>query len=233
MICFPNKSTYILYFIQVESKYNSMAKLTLSFKGRVIDVFHIESDKTQIGRNEDCTIPIDSLAIAPVQAVITRSDDQSYRLQAQDEAFPVLVNHEKSETTTLNHGDVIQVGKHTLSFAEDVMDLSADLGQPNSEHQEQKEPAEEDESTPKSGVLQIINGDNFGRIIPLHRNMTRIGHAGGDCAMIARRENGYFISFLEGQNPPRINRKPIGNQAQLLADGDVIDVGGTQMQFHN
>ncbi|MES9821979.1 MAG: FHA domain-containing protein, partial [Candidatus Thiodiazotropha sp.] len=104
-----------------------MAKLTLSFKGRVIDVFHIERDKTEIGRNDDCTIPIDSLAIAPVQAVITRNDDQSYLLQAQEEAFPVLVNHEKTEQTTLNHGDVIQVGKHTLSFAEDVMDLSADL----------------------------------------------------------------------------------------------------------
>ncbi|MEW8474453.1 MAG: FHA domain-containing protein, partial [Candidatus Thiodiazotropha endolucinida] len=105
-----------------------MAKLTLSFKGRVIDVFHIERDKTEIGRNDDCTIPIDSLAIAPVQAVITRNDDQSYLLQAQEEAFPVLVNHEKTEEITLNHGDVIQVGKHTLSFAEDVMDLSADLG---------------------------------------------------------------------------------------------------------
>ncbi|MES9924259.1 MAG: FHA domain-containing protein [Candidatus Thiodiazotropha endolucinida] len=212
-----------------------MAKLTLSFKGRVIDVFHIERDKTEIGRNDDCTIPIDSLAIAPVQAVITRNDDQSYLLQAQEEAFPVLVNHEKTEETTLNHGDVIQVGKHTLSFAEDVMDLSADLGPipANDQLTDENEPIESDESKSKSGVLQIMNGDNFGRIIPLNRNMTRIGHAGGDCAMIARREDGYFITFLEGPNPPRINRKPIGNQAQLLTDGDIIDVGGTQMQFHD
>ncbi|MES9813685.1 MAG: FHA domain-containing protein [Candidatus Thiodiazotropha sp.] len=97
----------------------------------------------------------------------------------------------------------------------------------------ENEPIESDESKSTSGVLQIINGDNFGRIIPLNRNMTRIGHAGGDCAMIARRENGYFITFLEGPNPPRINRKPIGNQAQLLTDGDIIDVGGSQMQFHD
>ncbi|MFI0378153.1 MAG: FHA domain-containing protein, partial [Candidatus Thiodiazotropha sp.] len=201
----------------------------------VIDVFHIERDKTEIGRNDDCTIPIDSLAIAPVQAVITRNDDQSYLLQAQEEAFPVLVNHEKTEQTTLNHGDVIQVGKHTLSFAEDVMDLSADLGPApaNDQLTGENEPIESDESKSTSGVLQIINGDNFGRIIPLNRNMTRIGHAGGDCAMIARRENGYFITFLEGPNPPRINRKPIGNQAQLLTDGDIIDVGGSQMQFHD
>ncbi len=212
-----------------------MAKLTLSFKGRVIDVFHIEDEKTRIGRDEDCTISIDSLAIAPLQVVITRADDHSYRLKAMDEAFPILVNHEKAEETTLSHGDVIQVGKHTLTFAEDVMDLGTDLSQAVAENQESDESGQKasDEGMPKSGILQIINGDNFGRIIPLKRNMTRIGHAGGDCAMITRREAGYFISFLEGPNPPSINRKPIGEQAQLLSDGDIIDVGGTQMQFHD
>jgi hypothetical protein len=213
-----------------------MAKLTLSFKGRVIDVFHLEDEKTRIGRNEDCTISIDSLAIAPLQVEITRNDDQSYLLKAMDEAFPILVNHEKAEEATLNHGDVIQIGKHTLSFAEDVMDLSSDLGQAaqaDNESEESEDRAASDEGIPKSGMLQIMNGDNFGRIIPLKRNMTRIGHAGGDCAMITRREAGYFISFLEGPNPPSINRKPIGEQAQLLSDGDIIDVGGTQMQFHD
>lgn len=233
MVLSTNLGIYLhLYRLNLR---HSMAKLTLTFKGHVIDVFHLESDKTQIGRNDDCTIPIDSLAIAPLQAVITKQSDQRYQLEALDEAFPVLVNHEKTAEATLNHGDVIQVGKHTLSFAEDVMDLGADLSQ--SETAEQIPVAakqdEGDESIPKLGVLQIINGDNFGRIIPLNRNMTRIGHAGGDCAMIARREGGYFISFLEGPNPPRINQKPIGDEARLLTDGDIIDVGGTQMQFHD
>jgi hypothetical protein len=212
-----------------------MAKLTLTFKGRIIDVFHIENDKTVIGRNDDCTISIDSLAVAPTHLVITRNDDQNYLLQALEETFPVLVNHEKTEKTTLNHGDIIQVGKHTLSFAEDVMDLAADLdGHPTYDPlTDNDEPIESDESKTRSGILQIMNGDDFGRIIPLKRNMTRIGRTGGDCAMIARREEGYFISFLEGPTPPRINQKPIGDQAQLLKNGDMIDLGGTQMQFHD
>ncbi|MCM8854941.1 MAG: FHA domain-containing protein [Candidatus Thiodiazotropha sp.] len=212
-----------------------MPKLTLTFKGRVIDVFHLESETTHIGRNEDCTIPIDSLAIAPVQAVLTLDADDTYQLQATDEEFPVLVNHEKIEQTLLHHGDVIQIGKHTLSFAEDVMELGADLGQSDLPADQEPDPDDEneiDESKSSSGVLQIMSGDNFGRIIPLKRNLTRIGHAGGDCAMIARREDGYFISFLEGPNPPSINRQPIGDQVQILTDGDVIEVGGTQMQFH-
>lgn len=211
-----------------------MAKLTLTFKGRVIDVFHIERDKTVIGRDGDCTISIDSLAVAPAHVAITCNDDQCYLLQALDKEFPVLVNHEKTEETTLSHGDMIQVGKHTLSFAEDVMDLGSGLGgKVDAESLPDDESRENDDLSALSGILQIINGDDFGRIIPLKRNMTRIGHAGDNCAMIARRKEGYFISFLEGSNPPLINRKPIGDQAQLLSDGDIINVGDTQMQFHD
>ncbi|MES9850389.1 MAG: FHA domain-containing protein [Candidatus Thiodiazotropha sp. L084R] len=211
-----------------------MPKLTLSFKGRVIDVFHLEPGSTDIGRNSDCSISIDSLAIAPHQATIT-DDGSDYRLTARDDAFPVLVNHEQTEEINLHHGDVIQIGKHTLAFAEDVMELGADLSHSpatESNQQEIEEPSQEIDDTPSSGVLQIVNGDNFGRIIPLKRNMTRIGHTGGDCAMIARREEGYYISFLEGPNPPTINRQPIADKGQLLNDGDLIEVGGTQMQFH-
>jgi pSer/pThr/pTyr-binding forkhead associated (FHA) protein len=211
-----------------------MAKLTLSFKGRVIDVFHLQSGATDIGRNADCTISIDSLAIAPLQASIVE-DGEEYQLEARDEDFPVFVNHEKTEQVKLHHGDVIEIGKHTLTFAEDVMELGADLSQsPKPESAEPKHGNHEEETLIKqqSGVLQIVNGDNFGRIIPLNRNMTRIGHTGGDCAMIARREDGYYISFLEGNNPPNINQHPLGDQSHLLKDGDLIEIGGTQMQFH-
>jgi pSer/pThr/pTyr-binding forkhead associated (FHA) protein len=197
-----------------------MPKLTLSFKGRVIDVFHLETGLTDIGRNTDCAISIDSLAIAPLQATIIE-DNNDYRLEARDEDYPVLVNHEQIDSINLNHGDVIQIGKHALTFAEDVMELGADLTQPpvtekNQVETEQNQEAAEDNSS--SGVLQIVNGENFGRIISLSRNLTRIGHTGGDCAMIARREEGYYISFLEGENPPTINQQPLADKGQLLSD---------------
>jgi hypothetical protein len=116
------------------------------------------------------------------------------------------------------------------------MDLGKDLGSNSFKDDfdvEDDESLEINDLKAYTGILQIVNGDNFGRIISLKKNLTRIGHAGGECAMIARRENGYFISFLEGTSPPSINKRPIGNQAQLLMDGDIIDLGGTKMQFHD
>jgi hypothetical protein len=209
-----------------------MPKLTLSFKGHLIDVFHLEKVQACIGRDEDCDIRIDSLAIAPHHALIRQRSENEYQLEAMDEAFPVTVNRQAVEVTSLSHGDVIQVGKHTLTYAVDVMEHGADLGS----RPEQTEEAEEgsiSSEMPSTGMLQIMNGENFGRIIPLTRNMTRIGHAGSDCAMISKRDDGYFLSFLEGSHPPIVNRITIGNGSHLLHNGDIIEVGGTKMQFHS
>lgn len=208
-----------------------MPKLTLTFKGHIIDVFHLEKGETRIGRDEGCEIHIDSLAIAPQQALIRPIDNDNYQVSALDEAFPVLVNHDKIERKRLHHGDVIQVGKHTLTYAEDVMELGADLSVDLRATEETSQP--EIEMQPNAGMLQIMNGENFGRIIPLKRNMTRIGHVGGDCAMISKRDDGYFLSFLEGPNPPIVNRHAIGDESYRLNEGDIIEVGGTKMQFHS
>ena len=207
-----------------------MPKLTLTFKGHIIDVYHLEGGETHIGRDEGCEIHIDSLAIAPRQALIRLIDNDDYQVSSLDTEFPVLVNHEKIERKRLHHGDVIQIGKHTLTYAEDVMELGADLTVDLRNTEETQ--AADSEALPTTGMLQIMNGENFGRIIPLKRNMTRIGHVGGDCAMISKRDDGYFLSFLEGPNPPVVNRHPIGDESYRLNEGDVIEVGGTKMQFH-
>jgi len=207
-----------------------MPKLTLSFKGRLLDVFHLDEGATLIGRDESCQISIDSLAVAPVHARIDL-DQEGCRIKVLQEEFPIEVNHNPAESIELHHGDVIQVGKHTLTFSEDALELAGELSQ--NAASEASETEDSDTSVPSGkGMLQIMNGDNFGRIIPLTRNLTRIGRTGGDCAMIARRESGYYISHLEGQTSPAVNNKPIGDASLLLNDGDLILVGNTQMQFH-
>ena len=149
-----------------------------------------------------------------------------------DDAIPTLVNQTKVEVAPLSHGDVIQIGKHTLTYAVDVMELGVDLSTILPAEQTPQAQLSTGETHP-SGMLQIMNGDNFGRIIPLNRNLTRIGHAGGDCAMISKRDEGYVLSFLEGPNPPVVNRISIGNGSHRLREGDILEIGGTKMQFHN
>jgi pSer/pThr/pTyr-binding forkhead associated (FHA) protein len=147
------------------------------------------------------------------------------------EDFSIQVNHNPTDSAELNHGDVIQLGKHTLTYSEDAIEPAGELA-PKTPSEEMEEELIENASAASKGILQIMNGDNFGRVIPLNRNMTRIGRVGGDCAMISRRDSGYYISHLEGLTSPMVNKKPIGDNSLQLNDGDVIEVGNTQMQFH-
>lgn len=207
-----------------------MPKLTLSFKGRLLDVFHIDEGESLIGRDEACEISIDSLAIAPFHARIVLNQAGCQITRLNDDSA-IQVNHNPTESVELHHGDVIQVGKHTLTYSEDAIEPAGEL-QPKSPSDDLEEDPADNLPTTGKGMLQIMNGDNFGRIIPLSRNMTRIGRVGGDCAMISRRDSGYYIAHLEGSIPPSVNNKPIGDASLLLNDGDLIEVGNTQMQFH-
>ncbi|QYZ64834.1 MAG: signal peptide protein [Gammaproteobacteria bacterium (ex Lamellibrachia satsuma)] len=223
-----------------------MPKLTLSFKGRIIDVHHLAQGDTLIGRDTDCTLFIDSLAVAPKQILI-KLDEAGSHLIAQDNNHPVLINHKVVESTDLVHGDVIQIGKHTLSYAEDALEPGGKLYTEAANIVKEETGGEEeswsifqnidpatatDTSLPQEGMLQIMSGDHIGRIIPLNHNLTRIGRAGSDCAIIALRNDGYFLSHLEGPVSPSVNDEKIGEESRLLQDGDLIHVGGTEMQFH-
>ncbi|WP_177419919.1 FHA domain-containing protein [endosymbiont of Lamellibrachia barhami] len=224
-----------------------MPKLTLSFKGRIIDVHHLAQGDTLIGRDSDCTLFIDSLAVAPKQILI-KLDEAGSHLIAQDKTHPVLINRKVVESTDLVHGDLIQIGKHTLSYAEDALEPGGKLRTEATSVVEVETGGEEEESwnifpnigpatatdasLPHEGMLQIMSGEHIGRIIPLNHNLTRIGQAGCDCAIIALRNDGYFLSHLEGPVSPSINDEKIGEESRLLQDGDIIHVGGTQMQFH-
>ena len=210
-----------------------MAKLTLFFKGRPIDVYHIEKDVVQIGRDPHCQLQIDSLAVSPYHAQIVREDENYFVLSLESD-HPVLLNHKPVAEQELAHGDVIQIGKHTLNFADDVVELNT-LVQPDQAQTDSD--TSDDESTDReidadAGCIQILSGEYLGRVIPLDRSMIRLGRAGRECAIIAHRQNGYYLSHLEGPQSPVVNGRPIGDQSMRLQDGSVIEIGTTRMQFY-
>lgn len=207
-----------------------MSKLTLSFKGRPLKVYHLdELEEILIGRDPDCAIHIDSLAIAPRQARITRQDD-SFSIRALDDAHPVLVNRHQIGETVLQHGDTIDLGKHTLSFAGSMLDLP-DQSLARDTPVQDEQPVAAKKSAPLVARLQILEGVDVGRIIILDRSLVRIGRPGGQCAMISRRDSGYYLSHLEGEGPITVDGLPIGDKSHPLADGQTIRVGYTQFQF--
>ena len=76
-----------------------------------------------------------------------------------------------------------------------------------------------------------MTGHNLGKTISLSRNMTNLGTPGVQTAVVAKRNDGFFITHLEGATPPLVGNTSIGEKAYRLNDGDIIQIGNVKMQF--
>lgn len=198
-----------------------MSRLTLSFKDKVLKVIQVAQGEMVIGSDPQCDIHIDSLAVHTRHASISTRDGKSVLrdLQSPEGTF---VNGQKIGERPLEDGDLIQIGKHTLSFAH------AEYEQTDSDSVFGSAKANQ----PKDGWLQIMTGSNVGKSISLARKLTNLGKPGVQMAVIARRNGGYFLSHLEGDKPPLVGDVAIGDSAWHLQDGDIIQIGNVKMQFY-
>jgi len=211
-----------------------MAKLTLFFKGLLINTFPLKGAFI-IGRNPKCTIHIDSLSVAPKHAEVFH-DNKGWVIRSISDTKQTLVNHSSITEHQLSHGDHLQVGKYTLSFSEDVAQpsfLQTDVPMETEKEQDiYLQQIEKSAAHLPEGYIQILNGPHVGKVIPLQKSLTRLGLDGNDCAMVAHRGDGYFISHLEGDTPPKVNQSSIESHSLRLKEGQIIILGQTHMRFY-
>lgn len=205
-----------------------MAKLTLSFKGNLLKVVPIKEGPMTIGRDPSCDIHIDSLAVQPVHARLVTSGGTS-SLADSNSPDGTFVNHQRIDEVQLADSDIIRIGKHVLKYIEAGAETQAEQAEPLAEP---PEPVEQEKSRDnREGWLQILNGKHLGKTVKLKAGMTNLGKQGIPPALIALRNEGYFISSL-GDDEITVGSEQIGERTHLLKDGDMIRIGSTQLQFY-
>ena len=214
-----------------------MSKLTLSFKGKVLKVFPVLKGSMTLGSDSSCTLYVDSLAIQPQHAQIdTVNNDSVIRDLGTEEG--TFIGATKIEGLhPLKDGDVIRVGKHTIaySYSEDINATGeTDAVTENfvAEQEEEQAPIKMEAQEKTQGWLQIMNGANLGKTMSLNKAMTNLGKPGISTAVITKRNDGYFISQLEGNHPLLIKNEELGEKSLQLTDGDTIQIGNIKMQFY-
>lgn len=224
-----------------------MSKLTLSFKGTVLRVFPVLKGSMLVGNDPKCKLHIDSLAIQPQHARIDTQGDTSVLVDLDTQAG-TFINNVRINKQMLKDGDVIRVGKHLLTYQyesvpelTEALDLELDIEPMElvSKTSSETTTPEQNTATPTVNApegkrlawLQIMNGQNLGKTISLNRAMTNLGKPGVATAVITRRNDGYFLSHLEGDKPPMVNNKPIGTHSYKFIDGDTVQIGNIKMQF--
>ena len=193
-----------------------MAKLTLSLGSNPLKSLILSGRDILIGSDPSCSIPIDDASLRPVHIKITCTG-RNYHLASTDLADELQINHGRSQLHQLKDGDVIVFGTYTLVFTDEHAQTHAHLNAAA--------------SSPR-WALRILGGKHRGRLINLDNPVTRFGTAGSLAAMISRRGDGYYLSHLEGEVFPQVNRVTIGEDAYPLNAGDRIAMGGLEFEYN-
>lgn len=212
-----------------------MAKFTLYFKDKPIFSGIYDSGVIHIGRDDTNEIVVDSLAVAPAHAAVVIKDGNCM-IKQLNEKFPLLINSLAVKEWSLQNNDVINVGKHYITFSVTESFLSSQpqtaASTPEKDPDVQALNHKLDQSVKQQEAnLQIMDGPHIGRILPLKKAMTRLGHDGAGIVVIARRKNGYFVSALQGHDGLAVNKQPLGENTVLLKHNDIIEIDKTPMQF--
>lgn len=209
-----------------------MPTLTVYFKDKEIESFTFEEGMVRIGRDETNEIIIDSLAIAPVHAVIALHNGAATIRPLQNE-FPITVNGAKTKEGILNDNDIIALGKHHVLFktSNSVVDVFKPFAEAN---QNDLPPATllfGVEPELPNGNFQIMDGENIGKIIPIKKTMVQLGRPGQGIVVVTRKKEGYFVSTLENKGSLTVNGEAIGNKIVKLSNNDVLGINDKSLQF--
>jgi len=213
-------------------------KLILKFKDTVISEFELNQEETTIGRKPENIIHIDNLAVSSKHARVLKIGKKVI-LEDLASTNGTLVNGQETSKHILNNGDVITVGKHTLTFValddevpvaspadeeDDDMDKTMIISSAAREEMMSSQGGAPAKSTAESSVsmllakVQYISGPLMGKVIELKSSLTSIGK-GDSCKIKVK-------GLLVGKQAAVITRRPTGYHITYLEGMSKLRVNG-------
>jgi pSer/pThr/pTyr-binding forkhead associated (FHA) protein len=233
-----------------------MARLVLSLDGQVLAEYNMSKERYTVGRLPDNDIRIDNPAVSGHHALVINILNDSF-LEDLNSTNGTYVNGKIIKKHALQDDDVITVGHHTLRFVDGEGDEPADEFEktmvinsrdaarmvvppvPPPAPAAQQQAGGSTQGAFANGVLpkaklQVLSGQFAGRELELVKTLTTLGRPGVQVAAITRRAEGFYIVHVESGKEgdfPLVNGSPIGQQARLLHDNDVLQLAGVKMGF--
>ncbi|MFO7686839.1 MAG: FHA domain-containing protein [Desulfobacterales bacterium] len=232
-----------------------MPMLTLKFKKNTIADYPLHKGKSiTIGRRTNNDIVVENLAVSGHHAKIDSIGDGFVLtdLQSKNGCF---VNEQLVTSQWLKHGDVVNIGKHTLVFSygdgearpeevsaqvDQTLALDADMFRKMVAGNPAAPPLATVESKHPLGILSYLSGGNGE--ITLTKKLTKIGKdpnadivvgglgVGHTAATISMRPNGFHLSHVSGLFKAKVNGEAVKDTIQLK-EFDIIELGSTKLQF--
>lgn len=212
-----------------------MGKLIITESGGATRELLLDKERVSIGRHADNDICLNDKAVSGHHAVIITIQSDSF-LEDLDSTNGTLVNNRQIAKHSLNHGDVISIGRNDLRYesARTVPQPGIEALQNPTRVPPGLAAAPSSIDTSGSGRLRVENGANTGREIELTKTLTTLGKPGVQMVAISKRADGFFIVDA-GSAPtgprPQLNGQLLSAAPQPLRADDLIELGGIRMRF--
>ena len=236
-----------------------MAKLILSFDGKIIKEYELDQELITIGRKPGNDIQIDNLAVSGTHAKILTILNDSF-IEDLDSTNGTLINGERITKHALCNGEKVIIGKHALEYENDADEAGEGEfektmiirpganDQPVSNETSKKleksigkiaadlaSAGAAGASNQDEAYLELMSGGNSGKRMKITKILTTLGKPGVQIAAITRRPLGYFLIVVDTgsyEKRPMVNEQEVSSQAQPLKDSDIIEVAGVKMGFY-
>ena len=230
-----------------------MGKLIITDASDLGSEFALSQERTTIGRHANNDLVLNDKAVSGKHAVIVMLMGDAI-LEDLESTNGTRVNGERVTRYPLAPGDVISIGRNTLTYVSDTdegQDFEQTMVLRTSPGSAPARPAADPAATPAItqavapaatsiagkpllGKLRVSSGSNAGKELELTKALTTIGKPGVQVAAITRRADGYYIVQVgggSGDRRPIVNGVEIDAQARRLGHGDRIELAGTEMEF--
>ena len=229
-----------------------MGKLVVSLDGVVIKDVQITKDKTTLGRRPYNDIVIDNLAVSGEHAVLQMLGNDVF-IEDLNSTNGTYINGKAIKKQMLAHNDTVEIGKYKIKYlVEEGSDYERTMvvrqgggvgmasGVPHTPYNQTSpmpnlggvghQPATA-ASMAMAASIKVLSGAAAGKSVTLTKVVTTVGKPGVQVASITKRPNGYVLAHVEGALRPSINGVALATDTAPLANGDLIELAGTQMQF--
>jgi pSer/pThr/pTyr-binding forkhead associated (FHA) protein len=208
--------------------------------GETIEKRVLRKRRCTIGRGETNDLTLDDAAASREHAVLEAKGGRFY-IEDRKSKNGTLLNGQKITSHLLLDGDEIRIGQHRILFVEKQEQTSKKISSPVADldttmiisSDSIKAPNPSAAIRPKPLALEVLNGNEAGKIFELSQKMIlgrskadiplKDGRVSRQHASIEETAEGYLYHDLNSMNGSFINGAP--TQSKLLAAGDVIMIG--------
>ena len=197
-----------------------MPQLIASVEGVEIKHVYLQKDRTTLGRSPDNDIVLENLVVSGHHCVFELRGLADVFVEDLRSTNGTYINNKMVKRQLLRDGDVIAIGNFRIQFLTES-ERPSGFGQTTAMKFDVKAHA----------VFQVLNGSSAGLEMPVVKAVTTFGKPGVSVVAVSHRRDGYYVAHMDGASQPTLNGHPVGPDAVLLSDQDVLELASTRMVF--